>query len=133
LKVADQMFDVRQSTHSLSSKLLKSKSELDPKHTCAHIWKRELVAGNEIPRIVALRCIMYASIGKRIVQTIEAHHSPTSNHSAGHRSIDNNNRASFPKGDNGLPPQYFPCGVSARVTVVGRREREFVTVNDLPR
>jgi hypothetical protein len=42
--------------------------------------ERELVTGNEIPRIVALGCIMEASIGKHIVQTIEAPRSP------GHRS-----------------------------------------------
>jgi hypothetical protein len=42
--------------------------------------EREFVTGNEIPRIVAHRCIVEASIGKRIVQTIEAPHSP------GHRS-----------------------------------------------
>jgi hypothetical protein len=43
-------------------------------------WGREFVTGNEKPRIVAHRCIIEASIGKRIVQTIEAPHSP------GHRS-----------------------------------------------
>jgi hypothetical protein len=36
---------------------------------------REFVTGNEIPRIVAHRCIIEASIGKCIVQTIEAPHS----------------------------------------------------------
>jgi hypothetical protein len=33
---------------------------------------REFVTGNEILRIVAHRCIIEASIGKRIVQAIEA-------------------------------------------------------------
>jgi hypothetical protein len=31
--------------------------------------EREFVTGNEIPRMVAHRCIIEASIGKRIVQT----------------------------------------------------------------
>jgi hypothetical protein len=44
------------------------------------LMQREFVIGNEIPRIVAHRCIIEASIGKRIVLTIEAPHSP------GHRS-----------------------------------------------
>jgi hypothetical protein len=35
---------------------------------------REFVTGNEISRIVAHRCIMEASTGKRTVQTIEAPH-----------------------------------------------------------
>jgi hypothetical protein len=43
-------------------------------------WKREFATGNEIPRIVAHRWIIEASIGKLIVQTIEAPRSP------GHRS-----------------------------------------------
>jgi hypothetical protein len=33
---------------------------------------RELITGNEIRCIVAHRCIIESSIGKRIVQTIEA-------------------------------------------------------------
>jgi hypothetical protein len=33
---------------------------------------REFVTGNDLPRIVAHRCIIEASIGKRIVQVIEA-------------------------------------------------------------
>jgi hypothetical protein len=33
--------------------------------------KREFVTGNDLPRIVAHRCVIEASIGKRIVQTIE--------------------------------------------------------------
>jgi hypothetical protein len=37
---------------------------------------RELVTGNEVPKIVAHRCIIEASIGRNIVQTIEAPHSP---------------------------------------------------------
>jgi hypothetical protein len=41
---------------------------------------REFVTGNDLPRIVAHRCIIEASIGKRIVQNIEEPHSP------GHRS-----------------------------------------------
>jgi hypothetical protein len=42
--------------------------------------EREFVTGNELPHIVAHRCIIEASVGKRIVQTIEEPHSP------GHRS-----------------------------------------------
>jgi hypothetical protein len=42
--------------------------------------RREFVTENEIPRVMAHRCIIEASIGKHIVQTIEAPHSP------GHRS-----------------------------------------------
>jgi hypothetical protein len=34
---------------------------------------REFITGNEMPRIVAHRCVIEASIGKRIVQTIEHH------------------------------------------------------------
>jgi hypothetical protein len=32
--------------------------------------ERELVTGNDVPRIVAHRCVIEASMGKRIVQTI---------------------------------------------------------------
>jgi hypothetical protein len=34
-----------------------------------HTWRREFDTGNEIPRIVAHKCIIEASIGKRIDQT----------------------------------------------------------------
>jgi hypothetical protein len=47
------------------------------------VWlagEREFVTGNDLPCIVAHRCIIEASIGKRIVQTIEEQHS------SGHRS-----------------------------------------------
>jgi hypothetical protein len=37
--------------------------------------KREFGTGNDLPRIVAHRCIIEASIGKLIVQTIEEPHS----------------------------------------------------------
>jgi hypothetical protein len=49
--------------------------------------ERELATGNEIPRIVAHRCIIEASKGKHIVQTIESPHSPgdTRNHRAPQR------------------------------------------------
>jgi hypothetical protein len=46
--------------------------------------ERELVTGNEIPRIAAHSCIKEASIGKRIVQAIEAPHS--SGHRSNHRA-----------------------------------------------
>jgi hypothetical protein len=50
--------------------------------------EREFVTGNEIPRIVVHRCTIEASIGKRIVQTIEAPHRPghRSNHRAAHEA-----------------------------------------------
>jgi hypothetical protein len=46
--------------------------------------EREFVTGNGLPRIVAHRCIIEASIGKRIVQTIEEPH--VSGHRSKHRS-----------------------------------------------
>jgi hypothetical protein len=45
------------------------------------VVEREFVAGNDLPRIVAHRCIIEASIGKRIVQTIKEPHS------SGHREF----------------------------------------------
>jgi hypothetical protein len=55
-------------------------------HSPASRLEREFVTGDDLPRIVAHRCITEASIGKRIVQTIEEPHS--SGHRSKHRATD---------------------------------------------
>jgi hypothetical protein len=83
------------------------------------LGEREFVTGNDLPRIVAHRCIIEASIGKRIVQAIEA----SIEQHRGNGWVGGGGRISVKEMESLLGQQIF-CFC---------HQIEFVTSNDKPR